>query len=1227
MKTVYHGLVCTHHLLEWAGSETVTVEIIEELQRQGCELSLYCPYVNRDFLESALGSNVTFIGREEDIDISRFDFVYSHHQMPSRFILQQPLVNVLGKRRPVFVYNHLSSFEPFEFPGPWCEEQLADIILCNSPETADRLCDFGERYSKTLPFYNPAPRAFESTEYLPNDGELKKVLAISNHITEELSEAFDLLSDQGVSIKHIGNPSSNRRVVPGDLAESDAVITIGKSVQYSLRSRRPVFCYDHFGGPGWLDGGSFSAAAAKNFSGRCSSRQMTAAELTATILNGYSKARDFTSTLPASELKKYLLENCVSNLLKKIGKLRHKDRAEISSGLIEKLAHEKELYGLLDREYEARLTNEPVATEVVVRKELESTSVRVNEESAVHAYPNIKTGKVSDPDPGKSRVIAIFAFRYDEHLVPGLLENIAPFVHGWVAWDDRFVDDEFTGDATRRKALFDVATSMGADWILAADPDERFENGLADKIDNLTNENGLVCWMFDCRELFEPLHYRVDGLWHDRPRVRLYPCQPGMEPDTAELHSQWTTNKNKIVTKSTGLCFYHLRMSTVERRRHRRDLYAAADPERQFQKIGYDYIDDDRGMDLEQIQPDRMYFPLLKEDNGLWAPDIELVGDPKNDPLNVQLCRLETTLFKGGGANGACLAADIYEESGMDIDLGLLAVELNLRVGNCFKANRICKELVNRYPDLTHPRMMYSRVLRELGRYTEAHSEAKNIVEGAEYKSVILSQEVLRSADVTDRLYGDGSLWRRWTQDAELFNGVHVGEAEMAVIVIGYQAPLELNEAVTSLRAQDEEVEIVVVNSGGGEVADVLKEHLEYIRVIAVEERLFVGSARNIGIDASTAPYIAFLASDCTAKPGWVRNRMRRHRAGASAVASAVVPSVPENYASLAAHFLMHWRRRPLPETPVASRYGVSCSRCVFESCGYFPTGLRLGEDTSFNETLRKTVGIAWAPDVISTHLYPTDEKLLLEDMHVRGTRRAQYAPFSNHASFNDLDTFTGNWSKNSIQFAIEALRDSNTLDKQGFEIVSDLIRKASAADVAGIKEGWQAIADAKNLLAKPKSEEGYPESRSQLEHAVSLWPQSVKPKIQLALLLHSTDKPEDTQRSIELLREAVNLTPTSAESLSKLCKILEETGDSQSALRYAEVACMMSPTQLPFWWELNGAASRTGNLVMQLLALQKIVIINPTNQTAQTILSRLYKKCGDQCLADQRSQLAEILE
>jgi hypothetical protein len=38
------------------------------------------------------------------------------------------------------------------------------------------------------------------------------------------------------------------------------------------------------------------------------------------------------------------------------------------------------------------------------------------------------------------------------------------------------------------------------------------------------------------------------------------------------------------------------------------------------------------------------------------------------------------------------------------------------------------------------------------------------------------------------------------------------------------------------------------------------------------------GSARNIGIKATRAPYVAFLASDCRATQGWARKRLAAHR-------------------------------------------------------------------------------------------------------------------------------------------------------------------------------------------------------------------------------------------------------------------------------------------------------------------------------------------------------------
>jgi hypothetical protein len=57
--------------------------------------------------------------------------------------------------------------------------------------------------------------------------------------------------------------------VDADLLDKfDAVMTIGKTVQYGLCAGKPVYCYDYFGGPGWLNEDNLQAARFHNFSGR-----------------------------------------------------------------------------------------------------------------------------------------------------------------------------------------------------------------------------------------------------------------------------------------------------------------------------------------------------------------------------------------------------------------------------------------------------------------------------------------------------------------------------------------------------------------------------------------------------------------------------------------------------------------------------------------------------------------------------------------------------------------------------------------------------------------------------------------------------------------------------------------------------------------------------------------------------------------------------------------------
>jgi len=71
-----------------------------------------------------------------------------------------------------------------------------------------------------------------------------------------------------------------------------------------------------------------------------------------------------------------------------------------------------------------------------------------------------------------------------------------------------------------------------------------------------------------------------------------------------------------------------------------------------------------------------------------------------------------------------------------------------------------------------------------------------------------------------------------------------------------------------------------VVNSAAGDAGALLRDARIDVTSRDYGERLFAAGARNRGIAATTAPVVAFLASDCRACPGWLEARLARHRAG-----------------------------------------------------------------------------------------------------------------------------------------------------------------------------------------------------------------------------------------------------------------------------------------------------------------------------------------------------------
>ncbi|HYH47235.1 MAG TPA: glycosyltransferase family A protein, partial [Thermoanaerobaculia bacterium] len=92
---------------------------------------------------------------------------------------------------------------------------------------------------------------------------------------------------------------------------------------------------------------------------------------------------------------------------------------------------------------------------------------------------------------------------------------------------------------------------------------------------------------------------------------------------------------------------------------------------------------------------------------------------------------------------------------------------------------------------------------------------------------------------------------------------------DLACVVLALGNPPELAAAVRSLLDQGEPMEVVVVNSAGGGAAATLAAAGLAVPVIERPERLLPGAARNLGIAATRAPFVAFLAADCWAEPGW----------------------------------------------------------------------------------------------------------------------------------------------------------------------------------------------------------------------------------------------------------------------------------------------------------------------------------------------------------------------
>ena len=308
-------------LYDLAGSEMIVLELADALIQRGVHVAIGTwGWGERlgDLIQNISGVALYQLDSNEFqtfVSQTPPDLVWSHQGLVPPELLENP-----DSTR--FVFAHLSSFNSFEFPFvPSIEVALASRIYFVSRETQtvfeelDIFADLDP--SKIRILGNPAPAGFHTVQS-GNPADLQSVLVVSNHIPDELISAIHLLRTRGLSVTVVGArqdgiDSKPQRVTPDLIANHDGVVSIGKTVQYGLCVGTPVYCYDHFGGPGWLLEGNYQQAEDHNFSGR-GFAEKDAEEIAKEILDGYREAHLYALATLESARRRFSYDRVINDL-------------------------------------------------------------------------------------------------------------------------------------------------------------------------------------------------------------------------------------------------------------------------------------------------------------------------------------------------------------------------------------------------------------------------------------------------------------------------------------------------------------------------------------------------------------------------------------------------------------------------------------------------------------------------------------------------------------------------------------------------------------------------------------------------------------------------------------------------------------------------------------------------------------------------------------------------
>lgn len=625
-------LITNFRLNNYAGSELNSLRTAKAFQKKGADVEVatlsYGLPISDDFQRENI--KVTDINKS-DVGSKHYDLIWCQHAAVLTKLLFENKVTA-----DRIIYSSLGPKEPLEAPPQYAA--LLTECLAVSKETKCQ-CEKEVNADFTI-FPNTFDEIWTQGEYIHKPDRLNSIAVITNHCVDEVKTAADILTSRGYSVDFIGDTpyGTARLITPDVISKYDCVITIGKTVINALAMQKPVYCYDIYGGPGYLTTDNFDEASENNFSGRGFSMK-TGEEISKEIEEDFSMEVLNIEKLANVVYENYSWEKKFSSLMKGILDKNKVDIEKILSDFSNLARVNRSIIDFYNSNVALSSINNELSRQL--NKQIEKNKVIKKRNEEILKSSSWKLTKplrkisqiINKKRKPRPKIYAIMNLHNEEYWLPGLLKSIENYVDGIVVTDDGSVDstyeilkkckkvidirrnpkhdesfDDNFDEKTAKEVLIRRATELGADWVLCCDGDERFEVNFLKELRNLVSA-GKKCYVVHFRELWDSAYqYRVDNIWGRKEKALLFPVDKTMTFDFPyKVHVPWTYKEIEDKLHPVDYNLYHFKMINEKERWRRSDIYNKLDPTKEVQEIGYDYLVDTNGLKLEKIDKDKMY--------------------------------------------------------------------------------------------------------------------------------------------------------------------------------------------------------------------------------------------------------------------------------------------------------------------------------------------------------------------------------------------------------------------------------------------------------------------------------------------------------------------------------------------------------------------------------------------------------------------------------------------